>query len=117
MNTGNIDNERVAITVPEEVGLPDGMTIDANGMLWVAHFGGSRVNRWDPNTGQILDTIELPASQITACAFGDKDLDTLYITSATQGFDDAALEREPYAGGLFSVKPGVQGVVAHGFAG
>ncbi len=117
VDTGDIKNERVIIDVPREVGLPDGMTIDAEGMLWVAHFGGARVCRWHPERAEILQTITLPASQITACAFGDQDLDTLYISSAAIGLSDAALGREPHAGGLFSVKPGCQGVKSFKFGG
>jgi sugar lactone lactonase YvrE len=115
--TGAIANERVVITVARDMGLPDGMAIDAEGMLWVAHFGGSAVRRWDPNTGQVLATIGLPAKQITACAFGDANLDTLYITSGANGLDAAALANQPHAGALFSVKPGVRGVNTFRFAG
>lgn len=116
IDSGNISNERVIIEVPDEVGLPDGMTIDAEGMLWVAHFGGSRVCRWHPGTGKILTTIPLPASKITSCAFGDKELDTLYITSASfKSSDDDPVEAQ--AGNLFSVKPGVRGVKSFGFGG
>lgn len=117
VDTGDIKNERVIIDVPREVGLPDGMTIDAEGMLWVAHYGGSKVCRWHPERGEILQTITLPASQITACAFGDKDLDTLYITSAAQQLTDAMWRQQPQAGGLFSVKPGCQGVRSFKFGG
>lgn len=115
--TGDISNERVVIQVTAEQGLPDGMAIDAEGMLWVAHFGGGAVRRWDPITGQVLATILLPAKQITACAFGDENFETLYITSAANGLDDAALALQPHAGALFSVKPGVRGVPTFKFAG
>lgn len=115
--TGALSNERVVIQVAKEIGLPDGMAIDAEDKLWVAHFGGSAVHRWDPVTGQILASIELPAKQITSCAFGDANLETLYITSAANGMDAAALAKEPYAGALFSVKPGVRGVTSYRFAG
>ncbi|MFN8486754.1 MAG: SMP-30/gluconolactonase/LRE family protein [Caldilineaceae bacterium] len=115
--TGAISHERVVIRIAPELGLPDGMAIDAEDKLWVAHFGGSAVRRWNPVTGQILATIELPAKQITSCAFGDANLDTLYITSAANGMDAAALAKEPAAGALFSVKPGVRGVPSYRFAG
>jgi sugar lactone lactonase YvrE len=114
--TGNISNGRVVIRT-DGLGLPDGMAIDAEGMLWVAHFGGSCVRRWNPHTGQVIGVIELPASQITACAFGGPDLATLYITSAAIGLDDADLQREPHAGGLFMATPGVKGVPSFSFAG
>ena len=81
--------------------------------MWVAQFNGSCVCRWRPQTGELLQTIQLPASRITACAFGGSELDTLYITSAAlDGIPD-----EPSAGGLFAIKPGVRGVPAHRFGG
>ena len=117
IDTGDLKNERVAIHVPREMGGPDGMTIDSEGMLWVAHYGGSQVCRWNPETGEVLHTIKLPAKQITACAFGGKDLDTLFITSAAQQLSKEDLEQQPLAGGLFSIKPGYQGVKAYRFQG
>lgn len=114
--SGNIANERVVIRT-DGMGLPDGMAIDAEGMLWIAHFGGSCVRRWDPTSGQVLQTISLPTSQITACAFGGADLGTLYITSAAIGLDEAALAKEPTAGGLFMTDPGVKGAPTYKFAG
>ena len=115
--TGNIDNERIAFRVPREVGLPDGMAIDAEGMLWIAHFDGSKVCRWHPDSGEILQTIELPASKVTSCAFGGPDLDTLYITSGSLGMTDEEREREPHAGGLFAAGPGCRGVEPFQFGG
>lgn len=115
--TGDISNERVIIRPTKEMGPPDGLTLDAEGMIWLAHYGGGCVRRWHPETAEVLQTVELPARQITACAFGDKDLDTLYITSAAQNMDAAALAHEPLAGSLFSVKTGHQGVPSFKFAG
>ena len=94
-DTGDISNERVIINVPEEIGMPDGMAIDSEGMLWVAHYGGSCVSRWNPNTAQLLEKIDLPVTQVTACAFGGPNLDILFITSAAQELDAAELERQP----------------------
>ena len=115
--TGAISNRRVAIEVPRNEGVPDGMAIDAEDKLWVAHWGGSQVIRWDPESGQALARIKVPASQTTACAFGGKDLDRLYITSARTGLDEARLEKEPHAGGLFIADPGVSGAPTYAFAG
>ena len=116
-DTGDISNERVIINVPEEIGMPDGMAIDSEGMLWVAHYGGSCVSRWNPNTAQLLLKIDLPVTQVTACAFGGPNLDTLFITSAAQELDAAELERQPLAGGLFSIKTPYQGVPSFRFGG
>jgi sugar lactone lactonase YvrE len=115
--TGEIGNRRVAIATPEDKGIPDGMTMDADGMLWVAQWGGSCVCRWDPADGRLLQTIELPATQITACAFGGPNLDELYITSARNGLDEAAMASQPHAGGIFKVRPGLRGLEAFEFAG
>lgn len=115
--TGDISNERVIVDWPEDVGLPDGMAIDSEGMLWVAHYGGSCVSRWDPDGGALLERIELPVTQVTACAFGGPNLDTLYITSAAQQLDATALAREPHAGGLFSINTPYQGVPSFRFEG
>ena len=115
--SGDISNERVIISVPREMGLPDGMAIDAEGMLWVAHYNGGCMRRWNPDTGQVIDQIDLPAKQITSCAFGGENLDTLFITSAAQQLDAAALAQQPLAGSLFSVKPGVTGALTYRFAG
>ena len=116
-DTGDIANERVAIDVPEAIGLPDGMAIDSEGMLWVAHYGGSCVTRWNPDTAELLKKIELPVTQVTACAFGGPNLDTLYITSAAQELAAEELARQPHAGGLFAIKTPYQGVPSFRFGG
>ncbi len=114
---GEIGDGRVVIRVPGEMGYPDGMAIDAEGMLWIAQYAGSRVCRWDPERAEVLQTIHLPVSKVTACAFGGAELDTLFITTATENMSEEEREQEPQAGGLFSVKPGVRGVPAFRFAG
>lgn len=114
IDTGDIRHERILIEIPKEFGVPDGMTIDEEGMLWIAQFHGGRVCRWHPDTGEILQTIHLPASCITACAFGGENLETLFITSAAL---ESGIPGEPQAGGLFSIKPGVCGVPAFRFGG
>ncbi len=116
-DTGDIANERVAVAVPDDAGMPDGMAIDADGMLWVAHYGGSRVCRWNPHSGALMEKIDLPVTQVTACAFGGANLDTLYITSAAQQLDAADLARQPLAGGLFAIQMPYQGVPSFRFGG
>lgn len=110
--SGSIHNRRVAVTIPGETGGPDGMTIDAEGKLWVALWGGYAVGRFDPETGELLQKVEVPAPNITSCAFGDDDLGTLYITTATQDMDETQLKKYPVSGGVFSARPGVKGVPA-----
>lgn len=64
-------------------------------MLWVAHWLGSRVTRWDPSTGKLLRTVKMPVSKVTSCCFGGPNLDELYITSASLEIDT---NKEPLAG-------------------
>ena len=102
--TGNIKNPIVAINIPKEYGAPDGMTIDAEGMIWIALWNGSKIGRWDPITGNLLYTITLPVSKITSCTFGGANLNDLYITTANIGMSTTELHKEPLAGGLFVIK-------------
>lgn len=81
--TGELSNRRIAVRIPQGIGAPDGMTIDAEGKLWVALWGGYAVARFDPNTGALLEKIKVPAPHVTSCAFGGKNLETLYITTRT----------------------------------
>jgi len=113
LTTGQIANRRVAITVPSTMGYPDGATLDSEGMLWIAHWGGSCVTRWNPHTNDLLATIKLPTSNITSCAFGGPNLDRLYITSAGNDLKQS----EPLAGAVFCVDTGVTGIPAWEFAG
>lgn len=92
--------------------VPDGMSIDAEGGLWIAYFGGSQVRRYDPD-GTLTERIGLPVTQVTAVAFGDADLDRLYITTSREGLGD----EQPAAGALFTVVPGVCGAPVLPYAG
>lgn len=113
--TGEISNPKIAVNVPSEMGSPDGMTIDADGNIWVALWGGFAVACWNPETGELIRTIEVPAKNVTSCAFGDNDLETLYITTAREGTSDEELQNYPNAGGVFKTRPGVKGVEAFFF--
>ena len=115
--TGEISNPRTTIEIPRSLGAPDGMTIDAEGNLWIALWGGSAVSCWDPENGELLRTIEVPAKNVTSGAFGDDDLGTLYITTARSGTSKEDLEKFPQAGGLFKTKPGPKGIKAFFFKG
>ncbi len=103
VTTGQIANLRVVIHVGESLGWPDGMTSDTDGNLWIALWGGAKVTKWDPRTGQLLEQIAVPALNSSACAFGGKDMNELYITSARKGMSDAELTQYPLSGGLFKV--------------
>lgn len=90
-------------------GSPDGMTVDSEGCLWIAQWGGARVCRYSAD-GALLATIRMPVSQPTSCVFGGPDLKTLYITSAHQHMSAERRAGEPLAGALFSVQLDVAGV-------
>ncbi|MFT5801183.1 MAG: sugar lactone lactonase YvrE [Nonlabens sp.] len=107
---GTIANGRVAVTVPESLGYPDGMTIDENDQLWVGLWNGNAVAHFDPITGKLLSKIEVPAHNVTACAFGGRNLDTLYITTASVDMTEKELLQYPDAGSVFMTVPGVKGV-------
>ena len=97
-------------------GFPDGMTVDSEGCLWIAFCDGWCVRRYSPS-GEWLETLKLPVSRPTSCAFGGRDLDRLYISSASIDLDEQALAMQPNAGGLFMCVPGVQGIAEIPFAG
>ncbi|MGQ0709369.1 MAG: SMP-30/gluconolactonase/LRE family protein [Rhodoferax sp.] len=101
---GTLGAARDWLVLPPQDGLPDGLTTDAQGRIWVAHWGGRCVTAHDPDSGETLQRIDLPASQITSCAFGGADYQTLFITSARGGLPAEQLEREPLAGALFAVE-------------
>lgn len=110
--TGDIVFEKTAIDIPAELGGPDGMTIDAEGMLWVAHWGGFGVYRWNPLTGELLTKIAVPAPHVTSCAFAGENLDYLLITTARENMTEEALAQYPQSGNTFIAQPGVKGVDA-----
>ena len=110
LGSGDIANPRVAVNVPAALGWPDGMTSDAGGRLWVALWGGAALTVWDPANGALLEKIELPAKNITSCAFGGAQLDELYVSSARKGLDAADLSAYPASGGLFRMRAGQTGL-------
>jgi sugar lactone lactonase YvrE len=94
-------------------GLPDGMAVDEEDGIWVALWGGGAVHRYDRG-GRLDLTVELPVSNVTACAFGGADLRTLFITTSRQGLDPVD---QPDAGAVFRYEAGVRGAPQHAFAG
>ena len=115
IQTGAIADSRTVIHFDRDTGLPDGMTIDEEGMLWVCFVDGGCVTRWNPNDGTLLQKIPLPATLTTNCAFGGPQLDTLYVSTCRYEYTDEDLEKQPFAGSLFAIKPGVRGIAATPF--
>jgi len=110
--SAEISCEKSAIHIPVNMGTPDGMAIDEEGMLWIAHWGGFGVYRWNPFTGEHLDTIEVPVPNVTSCAFAGENLDQLIITTARENLNEEQLKKYPESGDVFLAKPGVKGVKA-----
>jgi sugar lactone lactonase YvrE len=109
LETGEIIMDRTVIRVPKELGTPDGMSIDQQGKLWVAHYGGFGVYCWDPENGKLLKKISLPVPNVTSCVFGGENLDHLLITTARENLTEAQLKEFPESGDVFLVKTNTQG--------
>ena len=112
--TGNISGGRALAALAEEVGSPDGMTVDAAGDLWVAVYDGGRVQRYSPE-GKLLEALPVPAAQSTCCAFGGPSLSRLYVTTATEGWSDERRRAEPAAGLVYRLDTDATGVPAAPF--
>lgn len=111
--SGDISFLRVAIQVQKKYGVPDGMTIDSTGNLWVAHWGGFGVYVWNPLTGNLLDKIEIPVPNVASCTFGGDKNEKLYITTARSGLTSNELSNYPLSGSLFCADAGIMGGENH----
>jgi len=116
VRSGSLRNGTRLVTIDRESGIPDGMTVDAEGNLWIACFGGGHVRCYSPS-GDRVGEIGFPVSQVTSCAFGGPGYSELYVTSASYRMTPQQREQEPLAGATFVCRPGVAGVPASAFAG
>lgn len=116
LDSGNARAARAFAEVPRSEGFPDGMCVDAEGCVWLAHWGGARLTRFTPE-GRVDRVVPVPALQVTSCAFGGEGLETMYITSAAINRDEAMLARYPLSGSVFAFRPGVKGLSVAGFRG
>lgn len=107
--SGNISNPKTVIYIPKNHGAPDGMTIDREGMLWIAHWGGANISRWNPQNGQPMQKVDIPAPHVTSCCFGGKNADQLFITTARFGLTREQLQEYPLSGSVFVYTPNVGG--------
>lgn len=112
---GSLGARRRLITFPPAEGLPDGMTVDAEGGLWIALHGSGTIRRYTSD-GLVDRVVRIPATMVTSCAFGGADLTDLYITTMSLGLSAEGRRAQPLAGGLFRCRPGVRGLPAHRFA-
>jgi hypothetical protein len=113
--TGEPGERRVFANV-EGPGAPDGSAIDAEGYLWNAQWGGSKVVRYTP-AGEIDTVLELPVAQPTCLCFGGAKLDLLFVSTAREGLDAAALRRQPQAGDVLVYRTGYLGLLERRYAG
>ena len=116
VETGNADNKRTFKQVDDRYGYPDGLSVDAEGYLWSAHWNGWRVTRYDPD-GEIERVIEMPVPNVTSLTFGGLDMGSLFVTTARLELNEAQLAAAPLSGGLFVLEPGVKGLPEELFAG
>ena len=116
LGRGTIANRRVFARLAAATEAPDGLTVDAEGHVWIAVWGGHRLIRFAPD-GREERTVPLPVPQPTSMAFGGPDLSTLYVTTARAGLDAAALAAAPLSGSLLELRPGVRGLPVTPFAG
>ncbi|SFJ87618.1 Sugar lactone lactonase YvrE [Amycolatopsis sacchari] len=110
LDAGELGASRLVRRIPPETGLPDGLTVDENGDIWLAVWGAGQVWRLDPVTGETTAVVQVPASCPTSCAFGGRDLSTLCVTTANRG-DTAG------GGLLYAVDLPVRGLLPHRFSG
>ncbi|GAA4587017.1 hypothetical protein GCM10023194_34750 [Planotetraspora phitsanulokensis] len=108
VTTGALSNRRVFADTSAAAGMPDGLTVDAEGAVWVAFWGGSSVRRFGPD-GRLERTITLPVSQVTSCCFAGPELDQLIISTSTEDLSPDDLRRQPMAGMIFRAEPGCRG--------
>jgi sugar lactone lactonase YvrE len=113
---GRVGQRRLFAAIPNGDGLPDGLTVDAEGGVWCAQWDGWRVSRFLPD-GKLDRVLEMPVPRPTSVAFGGADLRTLYITSASVDLPRARLKEAPLSGSLFACRPGQRGLVEPRFAG
>jgi sugar lactone lactonase YvrE len=116
LDTGDLGEEIIFAVIDPEDGLPDGLTVDAEGGVWVCLFGGAKIRRYGPD-GSLDKEIALPLTNPTCPAFGGADLRTMYITTARHRLTAEQLDREPNAGAVLQLDVGVAGVLPHRFAG
>ena len=112
--TGTINNRRLFIDLTHESFFPDGLTVDAEGCLWVAMWDGWCVVRFDP-AGKEIGRVQLPVQRPTSCTFGGPDLETLYITTASVGLSEAEIQASFFSGDVFCVETDTTGLPNHRF--
>jgi sugar lactone lactonase YvrE len=113
-DAATLSDRRTVARIDPSDGVPDGIAIDAHGCIWVAVWGAGALQRYRPD-GALDQTVDVPVSHVSSCAFGGPELGDLYVTTARQNLAPATLERQPNAGGLFRFRPAVRGLASGRF--
>ena len=116
LDTGQITNGRVIVSLDKSFGWPDGMTTDTDGNLWIAMWGGARISQLKSD-GTLLAQFGVAATNVTSCAFGGARMNELFVTTALVGTDAAAFRKFPHAGGVFRMETNVTGMPTYEFGG
>ena len=114
--SGTVSNRRLFACVPENEGMPDGLIVDAEGYIWSGHWAGWKLTRYDPD-GKIERQISFPVQHVISFAFGGKDLDELFVTTAWWDLTEEQRKQQPWAGDLLRIRTGIKGLVEPDFAG
>ena len=115
-SAGQLADKRLFVHFAREDGFPDGMSVDEDGCLWVAHWGGGRITQFDAG-GARLRSIELPVHNVSNVCFGGDSLERMFASTARKGLSAEQLTNRPLGGGLFELDPGTRGLPQRGFAG
>lgn len=108
-SSGSLTQPKTIISLPDQSMLPDGMCMDEQGNLWIAMWGGHKVVCYNPDNGELMAEVQVPAPHVTSCTFGGENFDKLYIITARLGLSESQLEAYPLSGSLFCCEPGVSG--------
>ncbi|MEO8354496.1 MAG: SMP-30/gluconolactonase/LRE family protein [Chloroflexota bacterium] len=113
---GTVSDRRLFACVPQEDGMPDGLIVDAEGFVWSGHWAGWKLTRYDLD-GKVERQISFPVQHVISFAFGGRDLDELFVTTAWWDLNEEERKQQPWAGDLIRVNTGVRGLVEPSFAG
>ena len=116
IGSGTVGNRREFVAMPQDAGMPDGLTVDSQGFVWAAHWGGWRVTRYDP-AGMLEREIRVPTELVTCIGFGGENLDELYITTAWYNLSSRQRKDQPLAGDLFRIQTDITGIAEPVFDG
>jgi sugar lactone lactonase YvrE len=110
VKSGQTSEPKTACEIDRDFGFPDGMCVDAQDNVWIAHWVSGKISKWNPQTGELIETVQMPVPHITCCGFGGDYFDELYVTTARLWVDEADLTgKYSKAGAIFMFKPGVAG--------